>query len=294
QRANGLTIVDEVMRSSTRLYASHAAMKDDAKRARIEGLVALLRGVLDESFRLRPSLWLLPVAGLGGLAMLSATWASDAYAAYIGGSQWLAMSALVFTLSQTIDSWQRLRFAAGCAAGLLVANVIAGVWYYTMIHPATVESVEANLAQVLADRGFAPGSSMAEQFLGRVRRGDYGGFGNSPNTYAIIIVATAILLIGLAWQRVREKSELALAALAILPIAVAAYLLQRTGGKAAIAAGIVLLPMLMIAFKLRHQLMAKRTLVVVGLMAVVLLGAVGLVGVGLARDGLPTDSLRFR
>ncbi|MEO1338816.1 MAG: ATP phosphoribosyltransferase, partial [Myxococcota bacterium] len=46
-RANGLTIVDEVMRSSTRLYASHAAMKDDAKRARIEGLVALLRGVLE-------------------------------------------------------------------------------------------------------------------------------------------------------------------------------------------------------------------------------------------------------
>ncbi|MEM7677346.1 MAG: ATP phosphoribosyltransferase, partial [Myxococcota bacterium] len=46
-RANGLTIVDEVMRSSTRLYASHAAMNDDAKRARIEGLVDLLRGVLE-------------------------------------------------------------------------------------------------------------------------------------------------------------------------------------------------------------------------------------------------------
>jgi ATP phosphoribosyltransferase len=45
--ANGLVIVDELMRSSTRLYAHPRALDAPAKRARIETLVLLLRSVLD-------------------------------------------------------------------------------------------------------------------------------------------------------------------------------------------------------------------------------------------------------
>ena len=46
-RANDLEIVDTVMTSSTRLYASPQAMQDDEKRERIEDLSLLLRSVLD-------------------------------------------------------------------------------------------------------------------------------------------------------------------------------------------------------------------------------------------------------
>ncbi len=46
-RANDLEIVDELLRSSTRFYASRGAMDDPGKRARIEGIVMLLRSVLD-------------------------------------------------------------------------------------------------------------------------------------------------------------------------------------------------------------------------------------------------------
>jgi ATP phosphoribosyltransferase len=46
-RANGLVIVDELMRSSTRLYAHPQAMDQPAKREQIERLVLLLRSVLD-------------------------------------------------------------------------------------------------------------------------------------------------------------------------------------------------------------------------------------------------------
>jgi ATP phosphoribosyltransferase len=46
-RANGLEIVDQVMRSSTRLYASHEAWADAARRARIEHLAMLLSSVLE-------------------------------------------------------------------------------------------------------------------------------------------------------------------------------------------------------------------------------------------------------
>jgi ATP phosphoribosyltransferase-like protein len=50
-KANGLVIVDELMRSSTRLYAHPEALEVPAKRARIETLVLLLRSVLDARTR---------------------------------------------------------------------------------------------------------------------------------------------------------------------------------------------------------------------------------------------------
>lgn len=45
--ANGLRIVGEVMRSSTRLYASQAAWADPARRQRIEDLALVMRSVLE-------------------------------------------------------------------------------------------------------------------------------------------------------------------------------------------------------------------------------------------------------
>ena len=45
--ANGLAIVDELMSSSTRLYANPRALERPALRARLEDLVLLLRSVLD-------------------------------------------------------------------------------------------------------------------------------------------------------------------------------------------------------------------------------------------------------
>src|SRR5438034_186556 len=44
--ANGLVVVDELMRSSTRLYANPAALEDPARRRRIDDLVMLLDSVL--------------------------------------------------------------------------------------------------------------------------------------------------------------------------------------------------------------------------------------------------------
>lgn len=46
-RTNKLVIVDELMRSSTRLYANARALDDPSKRARIDQLVLLIQSVLD-------------------------------------------------------------------------------------------------------------------------------------------------------------------------------------------------------------------------------------------------------
>jgi ATP phosphoribosyltransferase len=45
--ANGLAVVDELMASSTRLYASQGAMADPGKKEAIDGLVLSLRSVLE-------------------------------------------------------------------------------------------------------------------------------------------------------------------------------------------------------------------------------------------------------
>ena len=50
-RANGLVILDELMRSSTRLYASRQAWADPERRQRIEDLALLLRSVLEARSR---------------------------------------------------------------------------------------------------------------------------------------------------------------------------------------------------------------------------------------------------
>ncbi len=46
-RANGLEIVDEVMKSSTRLFANPAVLDDPRRRPAVDQLVTLLRSVLD-------------------------------------------------------------------------------------------------------------------------------------------------------------------------------------------------------------------------------------------------------
>jgi ATP phosphoribosyltransferase len=45
--ANGLSIVDELMRSSTRLYANPRVLDDPSRRGRVEDLVLLVRSVLE-------------------------------------------------------------------------------------------------------------------------------------------------------------------------------------------------------------------------------------------------------
>jgi ATP phosphoribosyltransferase len=50
-RANHLALVDEVMRSSTRLYASPHAMSDPAKREQLDSLVLLVGSVLEARAR---------------------------------------------------------------------------------------------------------------------------------------------------------------------------------------------------------------------------------------------------
>ena len=260
----------------------------------LSAMLVLARWTFDTSFKLRASLWTLPMVGLGGLAMASVFWANDAYAAWVGGSQWLAAAAVVFTLSQTVRDWVRLRLCLGFAAGLLVANVVAGLWYFLLDHPAVVEDFETNLAQRLRERGIEPGTPQAEQMAGRVRRGDFGGFAFSPNSFAVALVSTTVVLAGLAGQRWKDNSQRPLAILLLIPVLPAIYLLTRTGGKAAIAAGLLVGLLFVAGYRFRGLIDKRRSLLFAGIAGAIVLGAVGVIALGVVRGGLPSASLNFR
>lgn len=69
-QANGLVIIDEVMRSSTRLFASQAAAADPGKRGRLDELVMLLVSVLDARSRVMLELNVAPAELDGVLDVL--------------------------------------------------------------------------------------------------------------------------------------------------------------------------------------------------------------------------------
>ena len=91
--ANGLVIVGEVMRSSTRLYASQAAWADPARRARIEDLRLVLDSVLQARKRVMVEVNV-SAADLPGLVELLPCMREPTVSALHGGSGFAVKAAV--------------------------------------------------------------------------------------------------------------------------------------------------------------------------------------------------------
>jgi O-antigen ligase len=137
-------------------------------------------------------------------ATLSCLWAGDPWAALVEGSGWIAAAALAWTLAITCRSWADVRLCFGLAAGVLAANVLAGLYYVGMELPDTLRLIEDGGDDLLRDRGFEPGSFAATQFLGRVTRGEFSGFTGSVNSYAAALGSMLLVTLGLAWSSLRK------------------------------------------------------------------------------------------
>jgi ATP phosphoribosyltransferase len=91
--ANGLVVVDELMRSSTRLYASREAMADPTKKSAIDGLVVSLRSVLEARSRAMVELNVAPEDIEGVIEVLPSM--REPTIATLHGSSGLAVKAAV-------------------------------------------------------------------------------------------------------------------------------------------------------------------------------------------------------
>ena len=173
----------------------------------LPAMLVLLRWAVDPAYRLARAGSLAAVAALAAWALASTLWAGDAFAALVEGSTWAATAALGFALANSCRGWADVRACLALAAGLLATNVAAGVYYLAEEHPALVQNVRENEEAILRQQGREPGSVAAEQFLGRVERGEFGGFAASPNTYGGTLAALGVLAAGVgASSLVRQEA----------------------------------------------------------------------------------------
>ena len=231
-----------------------------AAHSAIPPVLVLIRWTLDPTYALGKASSAVLLMGLAIWILVTGVWSSDAYATLIESSTWLSMAGLFFTLVNTTRSWRDARFIAAVVAGLLAVNVVAGLYYRQIEHPVVVEDFKENLEQNLRERGYEPGSPQAEQFLGRVERGDYGGFAASPNTLAAMFVITGFALVGVSVARRRADREKTWAWILLVPLVPAAYLVYLTQSRTALAAGFLAGIGLLIWWRLRTQLAERRRL----------------------------------
>ncbi len=185
-------------------------------------LLVLARRCLDRGYRLawRPSHGLL--VGLAVWVALSATWASDRYAAVVSAADFAGGACLLWAASQLVRSWDRLRVVAAVSLGLLLALAAHTVLYRSIDLAETRQYWTENRAAFLKQRGWAPDSFQAVQFGLKLTTGEQTAFYHSANTLAAVGVLLAFAAVGLGVQRAaddRDRRWLGLSAVAAAALA---------------------------------------------------------------------------
>jgi hypothetical protein len=173
----------------------------------LPAVLILVRRIVDKTYVLRTGWthWLL--LALGTLAFASVGWASDRFIAGIGGLQLFAGTTLVWSMSQLVRSWLRLRIIAGVCAGLLIVYVAQGLLYRFVELPDTQRMFERTRDEFLQQRGWEPDSFQARQFERKLMAGEMTIFSASPNTYSAALVGLGVIGAGLALQRRRDGDD---------------------------------------------------------------------------------------
>src|SRR5688500_17249088 len=197
-------------------------------------LLILVRRLLDPLYALRARWSHLAFALLAAWAALSVTWSSDKFLALIGAANLLAGAALLWTFAQLVRTWLRLRIVVGVCVGLLAAMLAHGLVYQFVELPELRRSWERNREQILAQRGWEPGSFSAMQFERKIVNGEMMGFSASPNTFAAVLVLLTTVAAGVAIQRVTNRDGAAWVAAVGLLIPVAVYILLLTRSRTAL------------------------------------------------------------
>jgi O-antigen ligase len=260
----------------------------------IPALLVLLRRSIDKHYVLRVHLSHLPMALLAASTLASVAWSSDRYLALVSATSWIAMLVVLWTMTQLVRSWQRLRVVAGVLVGILLAVAAQGIIFRTLDVPDLQELWKTDGPRILAERGWAPDSFQAQQFEKKLTSGEVYGFSASPNTYAAQLVTLAFVVVGVGLQRWKDGDEsgwIGAVFLALLPALVLPFF---TGSKTAFVTASMGGLLLFASLRWRETLASRHRAAYLGGLALAGLGVVAVLAVGLVRGGLPIASLNFR
>jgi O-antigen ligase len=260
----------------------------------VPALLVLLRAAIDRTFVVRRSLAHGFMILLGAWTMLSPLWASDKFASVISASHWFGALVLLWSTSQLVRDWRGLRLVAAAAFGLLLVLTAHGVIYRLVELPELREQVARDWPTILRDRGWQEGDYIAGRFKMRVMAGEMIGFSASPNTFGAMIVMLGVVTAGLAIQRLACRDEWGWAAVPLLALAPAAWVLWYTNSRTALATPALAAATFAVAWFARGAIVKHRKRVFAGAVVMFIIVVAAVVAHGVYRGTLFHDSLTFR
>ncbi|WP_428940982.1 O-antigen ligase family protein [Fontivita pretiosa] len=257
-------------------------------------LLVLARRALDPGFRLRCAGSPLLLLALAVVAMGSALWASDKFAAVVSAAHLLAAAAIAWTAWQLARSWLHVRLVAGVCVGILLVFIAQGTLYRLVEVPDSIRYWQEHRDEELAKRGWEPGSFQAIQFEKKILAGEMLGFCASPNSFAAALVLLGVMGAGAAIQRIVDRDESGWSGAIVLVLLPLPWLLYHTHSRAALATSLLAAVMLAAFGMFGQAILRHRRAAYLGGAVVFLLAGAAVVGYGISHGSLPNDSLNFR
>lgn len=261
----------------------------------LPALLVLARRLVDNRFTLRLAWSHLAMLLLAGWTAASVLWASDKFAATVQAAHWASALVLVWSTSQLVRGWLRLRVLAAACFGLLLVLLAQGYYYRFVDLPDLQKDWRAHQQELLQQRGITPDSREAAQLAANIQSGEVTGFSISRNTYAAVIVLLMIVAAGVVLQRSADGDSVAFILPVLLVIALGLLMLYRFVQSKTAFVTPVAAALLLWLIRARRDWLARHTRRAYwGAVGLFVVATAAVVGHGLKHGTLVHVSLTFR
>ncbi|HEX8522291.1 MAG TPA: O-antigen ligase family protein [Tepidisphaeraceae bacterium] len=260
----------------------------------LPGALVLIRRSIEKDYTVRVRVSHVLFGALAVWAVLSTFWASDKFAALVTSVHLLTAAVVIWTMTQLVRSWLRLRMVAGICFGLLLAYIAHGLIYRWADAQQNIDYWNQYQAEILKEHGWSEDSFEAKQFKKKLLSQEILGFNQSPNSFAAVMVMLMVVSSGAAIQRRSEGALMGWTLAIFLTFPLAFLLLYFTGSRTSFGT-ILIAAGLLGAIYYGRGLIGRRPKLAFGVgVAVVVLAALAVVGHGMYHGSLPGASLTFR
>lgn len=260
----------------------------------LPAMLILLRRVIDKTYVLRFSITHALFLAMALLAVFSTFWSSDRFAAAVGSTNLVAAAAMLWSGTQLVRSWARLRLVAGVCFGVLLVLTAHGMIYRLVDLPDTQKAWTEQRDQFMRARGWTADSFALQQFEKNLQSGAILGFSASPNTYAAILVFLGIISAGVVVQRFADRDEFGWGFAVIATLPFVAFALWYTRSRAALATPVIAALMLAVIARFGTSLLRRRKQLFWSAIGTIVLATGALIAHGLYHGTLFHNSLTFR
>jgi O-antigen ligase len=296
-------LMPEVLRDATTILPGASLAPRSAQAATslvldllccLPALLVLVRRVIEKDYLIQLRISHLLIGAFALWAALSTIWATDQYAALVTATHILAAAVVIWSTTQLVRSWLRLRIVAGICFGLLLAYLAHGFIYRFVDSADNLRYWQEHRAQILQEHGWTADSFEAKQFIKNIESREILGFNQSPNSFAAVIVLLVVIGAGAGIQRRLDGAGWGPAAIVAATVPLALAMFWFTGTRTAV--GTIIIAALIFAGvrALGPWLRRRPARAYIAGLSLVLLVIAAVIGHGIYHGSLPGASLTFR